>query len=44
MKGKLRLKGSVELTCFTLEVDIDFDDCNELEKFLEWTEKMRILH
>lgn len=40
----LRLKGSMQVSHFTLEVDSEFKSPGDIEKFIEWAEKLRIFH
>lgn len=40
----LRLKGSMKLSHFTLEIDLGFKDINEVERFINWTERMQCFH
>lgn len=40
----LRLKGSMQVSHFTLEVDSEFKRPDDVEKFIEWAEKLRNFH
>jgi len=40
----IKLKGSVKIYFFTLEVDSDFKNVGEVEQFIEWVERMRRFH
>jgi len=40
----LKLKGSMRVSHFTLEVDSEFKSPGDIEKFIEWAEKLRIFH
>ena len=44
MMGPLRLKGSMDVSYFTLEVDATFKDTQEVQKFIEWAERLRRFH
>ena len=39
--GPLRLKGSMDVSYFTLEVDVTFKDPKEVENFIDWAETLR---
>ena len=40
----LKLKGSMQVSHFTLEVDSEFKSPSDIEEFIEWAEKLRIFH
>ena len=40
----LRLKGSMRVSHFTLEVDLSFKNTREVEYFIDWTERLRLFH
>jgi len=40
----LKLKGSMRVSHFILEVDSDFKSPEDVEKFIEWAERLRIFH
>lgn len=42
--GPLRLKGSMDVYFFTLEVDAEFKALADVEKFIEYCERLRRFH
>lgn len=42
--SSLRLKGSMPVSYFTLEVDAEFKTPEDVEKFIEWCERMIRFH
>ena len=40
----LKLKGSMQVSHFTLEVDSEFKSTGDIEKFIEWAKKLRVFH
>ena len=40
----LKLKGSMQVSHFALEVDSEFKSPGDVEKFIEWAERLRIFH
>lgn len=40
----LRLKGSMKVSHFTLEIDLSFKSPGEVDWFIKWAEKLRRFH
>jgi len=40
----LKLKGSMRVSHFTLEVDLDFKSTREVKNFIDWAERLRNFH